>query len=965
MQNKGLPVEKTAPSVRTLALTEVLGRSKLTASLGDAEAQAVWAHHDGRTTELVAGFGGVPVIRTDGVLALFDSPEAAYGFAHAYLGALASFDPPLQGRIALHRGPLVVRPNTPEDVALGAKELEADGLALSLAARIRSIAQPGQILASALAVPQTEARVVAHGHWRMKGAPEPLEVFEVAEVPHPAPPRDAAKTYRVVRDGDAWRPARQIPHQIPAEWDTFVGRDADLRALSDLLDEARIVSVTAMGGSGKTRLVLHYAWTHLGEYPGGVWFCDLTEARDANDIVRLVATTLDVPLGQGDDAATVGNALAGRGPCLVVLDNFEQVARHGVTTVGPWAARASDATFLVTTREVMGLDDERPLALDPLAKDQAVALFEARAAAVKGDFRVGPDNRADVTALVGLLDHLPLAIELAAARARVMAPGMLLSRMTDRFRLLRTKGGRNARQATLQATLDWSWELLAPEEQGAMAALSVFEGGFTAEAAQAVLDLPPDRFEALAEELVAKSWLRRREENRYSFLLSVKDYAGSKLGAADQRALEERHLTWFAQLGTVESLTALVRHGGVERSRALGVEFDNLAAAFHRGVRQRDWSPSASVLYAIAAVCKKRGWLSMPTELGEPILHTNALSPPEQARLLVCLGEFWRINGDHERARDYATRALATDEVSGKLVLDAHGVLGRSALDTGGIDEARSRGEHMLELARGTGNSGDFEVGYEMLCAADMRAGRLTATSEHLESWLEIARDLGDAASEATGWAMLGIVTAAQGRPDEAEEYYERAIERYSSVGATPGVHTVMGNMANNRFRQGRVDEALDLLAQAARGHAEAGNRQGVARDTANLGYMLLSQDRFDEARAKLMEARELQRGTGEVRVLGAVLECLGRLHARQGEWDEARAAWDEGRAVFERTGEALMLANLYAARAMTTAPHDAEEAQHYLDLAIATTHGFEVSPQSPVGKAIQLARDAVAGQRA
>ena len=280
---------------------------------------------------------------------------------------------------------------------------------------------------------------------------------------------------------------------MPAERDAFVGRREPLTELVRRLDAgARLVSIIGLGGAGKTRLVTRFGWEALGRFPGGVWFCDLSEARSLDGILFAVSQGLDVPLGKEDPIAQLGHAVAGRGKCLLILDNFEQVARHAEETLGRWLNRASEARFLVTTREVLGLPGEEVLALKPLVPSDAAALFVLRAGAVKPGFAPSAEDEAAIAPLVKLLEGLPLAIELAAARVRVMPPRMLLLRMSERFKLLSSTGGRLDRQATLRAVFDWSWDLLSLAEKAALAQLSVFEGGFTLESVEAVLDLSTD-----------------------------------------------------------------------------------------------------------------------------------------------------------------------------------------------------------------------------------------------------------------------------------------------------------------------------------------------------------------------------------------------------------------------------------------------------------------------------------------
>ena len=294
------------PTLQALLLTDVVDSTRLAEALGDAAMAAVWTAHDRIARDLLPIWRGREIDKTDGMLLLFDQVADAVGYALAYHRALAARDLPIKARAGIHVGPVTLRPNPAADVARGAKPIEVDGLALPIAARVMSIALGGQTLLSAdarlaLGVVATadSPRVQSHGHWRMQGVAEPVELFEIGESDAPfATPPDGAKVYRVVRQGELWQPMREVRHSVPAERDSFVGRSEALHALADKLDDgARLVSVLGVGGTGKTRLVTRFAWTWLGDYPGGVWFCDLSQARTLDGIHFAVAQGLDVPLG--------------------------------------------------------------------------------------------------------------------------------------------------------------------------------------------------------------------------------------------------------------------------------------------------------------------------------------------------------------------------------------------------------------------------------------------------------------------------------------------------------------------------------------------------------------------------------------------------------------------------------------------------------------------------------------------
>ena len=286
----------------------------------------------------------------------------------------------------------------------------------------------------------------------------PLDLGEVAEVL-----RDAGSPSSGSRLSRGALRARGKGNLVP-ERDAFVGRERELGELLALLDGgARLVTVVGTGGVGKTRFTHHLGLTAHERWPGGVWFCDLTEARSADGVAAAVATALDVPLTGTDAVTQLGHAIAGRGRCLILLDNFEQVAEHASATADRWVERAEQAQFLVTSRVRLDLRGEQTYALEPLdVEREGVELFTVRARAARPRFAVTDDNRADVVAVVRQLDSLPLAIELAAARMRVLTVVQLRERLADRFHVLTGGKARSDRHSSLRATLDWSWQLLEP-----------------------------------------------------------------------------------------------------------------------------------------------------------------------------------------------------------------------------------------------------------------------------------------------------------------------------------------------------------------------------------------------------------------------------------------------------------------------------------------------------------------------
>ncbi len=277
---------------------------------------------------------------------------------------------------------------------------------------------------------------------------------------------------------------------LAAERDDFVGREAELSELRRHWNEARrLLTLLGPGGSGKTRLATHFARSLEPELP--VWFCELAAATTRVQCIEALARSLGIPLPARTSldhlGGVLGYALADRGRCLVLLDNFEQLVPEALPLVETWLDLAPDATLLVTSRERLRVRGEHCIDLGPLLEADAVALFEARARAARSDFRAPEQELSD---LVAKLEGLPLAIELCAARVRTLGLSELSERLGRRFETLVDRGARAPRQATLEAAIDWSWQLLDSTARSALGQCAVFRGSFDLEAAENVISEP-------------------------------------------------------------------------------------------------------------------------------------------------------------------------------------------------------------------------------------------------------------------------------------------------------------------------------------------------------------------------------------------------------------------------------------------------------------------------------------------
>lgn len=702
-------------------------------------------------------------------------------------------------------------------------------------------------------------------------------------------------------------PSDVVPamEDLPVPRTSFLGRERELQELASLVAGGdRVITLVGLAGVGKTRLALRFAQLRRGDFDdGGIAFCDLTEARDAGSALRLVAegtgTSSACVAGRGDDVAAVGRALAARGRCLVILDNCEQVAGAVALALREWSSLARDACFLVTSRERLRLDGERCYELAPLtvaedesdvAESDAVKLFLDRAQLVRARFapRRGDELRI-IGEIVRRLDGLPLAIELAAARTHVLGPTTLLRRLAQRFEVLTsTSRGATARQQTLRRAIDWSWDLLEPWEQLVLRQCAVFCGGFSVEAAEAVLDAsaleghrPFDGLQSLRD----KSLLRMTElsddgELRMGMYESIREYAAQKLEeAGEAEATRARHADYFLRVGT-----AWAGDAGTDRWRAsrkrLTTELENVLAA-HRhsvAVSPRDALRAALVLDAVLA---QRGPMQLHLAILDASLAAaaDAELPREWSAVQVRRGRARLMAGAWDEARADLDGALAAARENGDPFVEALALMYQGFLTSanGGDDGAAS-----LELARlllRKAKRRRWEgVALGNLGIVHLRAGRLDRATESLAGSAAIARAVGDELSVAAADLNLAIIAQERGRLDEARSRLERAIaiherndERYGCGYERLHLGTVMHEI-------GDLDSAERLYRRAVVDLGTLGARAGRAVALGALGALLARCDCVDEARDALDDAEAELEAVGATADANAVRVHRGHL---------------------------------------------------------------------------------------
>lgn len=712
----------------------------------------------------------------------------------------------------------------------------------------------------------------------------------------------------VSAEQSSWRPA------------PFIGRRRERALLlEDLERGAGMISITGLSGIGKTRLAQEVLKEAERSYAaaGGAWFCGIASCRSVAEVEAAVASTLGIPFAHEEQLA---RAIANRGRLLLVLDGVDWVASRIGGLLSGWLGRSGALQVIATSVVPIGVEEEIHFALGPLEVTDAVDLYLDRASLAREKAHFPAQEASAVEELVGRLDRSPLAIELAAARARELPPRALLSRFADRFELLLPGAG--GRQISLAEALTLSWELLTERERALLLLLSVFEGGVTIEAAIAMLEDGTSEAEMLEllDGLRRKALLLTREEAppRFFFMESVRDFARKHLESSglQEVALARRsnHLIeqgeW--QAGRLEGpdfrraiawiqaaredLTAILRHEAAERpaigARAglvlfsllnfwgyPGESLELLDVALEAARRSFDSGLIARVLRCRGIALVPKGMVSEALvaleeavaragEHGDRVEEANALIRLAYARQWV--GELPEADALLDRAVAIAREAKAPDVEASALLFRGIGAQG-----AGELDKAESCFDQTLTLVRRHGQLRRAGMVSLWLGGIYLERGRFREARRALQDVAARAKEDGNRTLEATALTNLGAVEFASGLLEEGERVTLRALALLREDGSVANEGVVVGNLGCLALERGESEGARRLLTEAAQILEECGDRRGLSWVLPFLAVCEARDGKPAEAIAHMRRAREHYEKVGDLygRSLISILE--------------------------------------------------------------------------------------------
>jgi predicted ATPase len=689
--------------------------------------------------------------------------------------------------------------------------------------------------------------------------------------------RDLARDLAAVRDRLADVPARHSeprPNNLPVQRTAFIGREHEAASLRQLLSrvDVRLVTLTGPGGIGKTRLALQVASGIAGQFPGGVCFVPLSAVGDPGLIVSSIAQAVGVrETGNHSPQESLEEYLGGLDQStLLVLDNFEHLVSAApfvaeLLTAGP------NLKIVVTSQAPLHVYGEHEFPVPPLlladpksipplevlSRLPAVALFVERAQAVKHEFALTKENASAVAAICARLDGLPLAIELAAARIKLLSPSAMLARLESRLNLL-TGGARDlpARQQTLRSTVDWSYGLLNAAEQTLFRRLSVFTGGCTLEGVEAVCDtkgdLGLDVLDGMAS-MVDKSLAQHVEvepETRFYMLSTIREYALERLAESnDEAATRRAHAAYYLVLAEEGAEDAVAHAEWLDRFE---VEHDNFRMAFDYLIKTGD------------------------AEWG--------------LRLGAALFRFWETREHFTEGRDVITKLLALEGAATRPKLRARLLFAAAVLsgEQGDYDAAQRLFEESLETCIQLNDKRGVAVALNALAVNARDRGDHVLASLLFERCIAIWKDLGDSADIARAISNLASVMKLQGEYARASSLYDESLALFRTVGDGAGAAWTLNYLGDVAREKADFVAARSFCEESLAAFRKLQDGWGIASALSDLANLMCDQGNNAEARRLYGESLRMFQGLGHKRGIARVLECLAASAAAQSNAEQS-----------------------------------------------------------------------------
>jgi predicted ATPase/class 3 adenylate cyclase len=823
--------DQSKSKIVTFLFTDIEGSTKLSQQYPDSMPGLLARHHEILNQAIQARNGHVFQIIGDAFCAAFHSPTDALNAAleaQRYLQNEQWSPAPIKVRMGIHTGVAQLNSNSTQNPYSG-------HTTLALTQRIMSAGHGGQILLTNATevllrgqLPK-DVNLRDMGEHKFKDVFQPVRVFQVI-----APDLQT--------EFPSLRALEVFPNNLPLQLTSFIGRKKEIRQIKKLLEQYRLVTLTGSGGIGKTRLSIQVASELLNNYPDGAWLVELAPVTDPTLVPQAIVTTLGLIDQAGRPPLTVLTDFLQDKQALLILDNCEHLIQACAQLAEALLHACPDLHALTSSREALGISGEmlyhvpslitpEPLniAFDILPQYEAVQLFVERARAAMHDFSLAQENALAIAQVCHHLDGIPLALELAAARVKVLRVEEIAMRLDDRFHLL-TGGSRTAmpRHQTLRAMIDWSHELLSESERLLLRRLSVFAGGWSLEAAESICrdeGIEKNEILDLLTQLLNKSLIlaerKQGQKTRYRMLETIRQYARDRLAeSGEAERTSEHHLAYFLQLAE-RAEPELRGAKSIIWLERLEAEHANLRAALERSLEN--------------VSCVEAG-----------------------LRLAGALGWFWHLRSYYSEGREWLARALAAEAA-------APGLTERPSL------AARAKALHW--------------AGWLAYIQGDPESATTLS-----EASLALAREADDRQSMGYALSTLGVLACDQRSYKRAEQLMEASLVLFRELDHKPGLLHIAAGLADIPMAQKDDERAVALCRQLLALARELGDQDGTAFALFSLGRLALRQGDYDDAGALLSESLTLFREVGNKAISAWSLTGLGLVALHRGQYKQAMA---------------------------------------------------------------------------
>ena len=885
----------------TFLFTDIEGSTKL-AQQYPKDMPALLARHNEILNQTIEAHNGF-IFRIVG-----DSYSASFHNANdALLAALASqqkllnepWSPAaIKVRMGLHTGAA--------QFELYSKENNYSGYeTLALTQRIMSAGHGGQILLSQSTYELLRGRlpekfqIINLGEQRLKDIlrPERLYQLKAPGLPPNFPPLKTLENF---------------PNNLPFQLTSFVGREKEIDEIRGLLKTSHLVTLTGSGGTGKTRLSIEVGTQLLTNFQHGVWLIELAPLSDESQIIPALAQTFGLQELPFNPLKNLVMDYLRDKKLLLILDNCEHLIAACAKLTDELLHQCAGLKILASSREALGIAGEVAYRTPSLADTESTSLFVERARAANSKFFLTESNASAVAQICHRLDGIPLAIELAAARTKLLAPEQIATRLDDLFRLL-VGGSRTAlpRQQTLRALIDWSYDLLTDEEKNLLRIASVFVGGWTLEALEAVSEdsLAPEHLEGL----INKSLVVTEEHNgemRYFLLETIRQYAREKLFEAKQAgAARDRHFVHYKNISSgLWDVSRFTNEAEMQKLKSMQVEVENLRAAFEWGLQNDVQSALELAANMAMSMTMVGGLIEGTTILKIAMEKFRALPPVEGAANRLrkeiyahgCFGLGTLLQGSNEimSSRSALQEAIAiARELGDKKLLGVSLEMYANASAMIKAEDALAAAQEGLEILRELNYKAGMGMAYGNLARLESIHGNYQEAEKYIALFLPIMGE--GTISLQSGFLNLGMGIGArsQGRFDRAQRHFEEGLRIFTQMGHKGMITGMTSEIAHTQRALGNYSAAKNTYRGTIKLYQDYGNRPAVAHQLECFAMIAVVEEEPQRAAKLFATAEAIREVTGHKRTDEEEAEeaqFISRLRAMLTE-AEFNALWAEG----------------------------------------------------------------------